>query len=247
MAGFFNPRSELDPELSSYFSSFGQVISYLFDPDGFFAGNLKRCGVKNLICGDPRISDSQHAVRQLARPLESLALFLEDSAAEIFPNEQDAAAAERLLAGHRPPFVAVHPGSGSAKKNWPLPAWKELLSDLCDTEATVLVVSGESDAERVGELKAAFGERLVFLDHLPLHVLGAVLQRCELFIGHDSGISHLAAAAGAECLLLFGPTDPAVWAPANPDVNVLRAPDGLLHNLSVEDVKSRLPAFLTPK
>ncbi len=247
MAGFFNPRSELDPELCSYFSSFGQVISYLFDPDGFFEGNLRRCGVKNLICGDPRISDSQHAVCQLARPLESLALFLEDSAAEIFPNEEDAAEAERLLACYRPPFVAVHPGSGSAKKNWPLPAWKELLSELCETEATVLVVSGESDAERVGELKAAFGGRLVFLEHLPLHILGAVLQRCELFIGHDSGISHLAAAAGAECLLLFGPTDPAVWAPANPDVNVLRAPDGLLHNLSVEDVKSRLPAFLSTK
>ena len=245
MAGFFNPRSELDPELSAYFAGFGQVISYLFDPDGFFEGNLKRCGVKNLICGDPRISDSQHAARQLARPLESLALFLEDSSAEIFPTEEDAAEAERLLAGHRPPFVAVHPGSGSPKKNWPLPAWKELLSEWSDTRATILVVSGESDMESLAELKSVFGKRLVFLDHLPLHLLGAVLQRCAFFVGHDSGISHLAAAAGAKCLLLFGPTDPAVWAPANPDVNVLRAPAGLLQNLSVEAVKSRLPDFLS--
>jgi len=245
MAGFFNPRSELDPELSAYFAGFGQVISYLFDPDGFFAGNLKRCGVKNLICGDPRISGSGHAACQLARPLESLALFLEDSSAEIFPNAEDAAAAEKLLAGHRAPFVAVHPGSGSSKKNWPLQAWKELLSKLCGTKATVLVVSGESDMERVAELKAEFGERLVFLDNLPLPVLGAVLQCCEFFIGHDSGVSHLAAAAGAECLLLFGPTDPAVWAPANPDVNVLRAPAGLLHNLSVQDLRPHLPDFLS--
>jgi heptosyltransferase-2 len=244
MAGFFNPRSELDPELSAYFAGFGQVISYLFDPDGFFAGNLKRCGVKNLICGDPRISDSGHAVRQLARPLESLALFLEDSSAEIFPTAEDIAEAERLLDGHRQPFVAVHPGSGSPTKNWPLPAWKELLSELCDTEATILVVSGESDAARVEELKSAFGKRLVFLDHLPLHLLGAVLQRCAFFVGHDSGISHLAAAAGAKCLLLFGPTDPAVWAPANPDVNVLRAPGGLLQNLSVEAVRAHLSDFL---
>ena len=105
-------------------------------------------------------------------------------------------------------------------------------------------MSGESDAERVAELKAAFGKRLVFLDHRPLHILGAVLQRCAFYIGHDSGISHLAAAAGVKCLLLFGPTDPAVWAPTNPDVNVLRAPDGLLQNLSVETVKSRVPDFL---
>ena len=245
LAGFFNPRSELDPELSAYFAGFGQVISYLFDPDGFFAGNLRRCGVKNLICGDPRISDAQHAVRQLARPLESLALFLEDSSAEIFPTADDIAEAGRLLAGCRAPFVAVHPGSGSPKKNWPLPAWKELLTDLCGTKATILVVSGESDAGRVAELKAAFGNGLVFLDHLPLHLLGAVLQRCAFFVGHDSGISHLAAAAGAKCLLLFGPTDPAVWAPANPDVNVLRAPGGLLQNLSVETVRAHLPGLLS--
>ncbi len=121
MAGFFNPRSELDPELSAYFSSFGQVISYLFDPDGFFEGNLRRCGVKNLIAGDPRISDSPHAIRQLARPLESLALFLEDEAAEIFPTPEDLAAADDLLAGYCSPLVAVHPGSGSPKKTGRFP------------------------------------------------------------------------------------------------------------------------------
>ena len=96
----------------------------------------------------------------------------------------------------------------------------------------------------MAELKGAFGKRLVFLDRLPLHLLGAVLQRCAFFVGHDSGISHLAAAAGAKCLLLFGPTDPAVWAPANPDVNVLRAPGGLLQNLSVETVRAHLPGSL---
>ena len=104
-------------------------------------------------------------------------------------------------------------------------------------------MSGESDDARVAELEADFGQRLVFLEHLPLHVLGAVLQRCSFFVGHDSGISHLAAAAGAKCLLLFGPTDPAVWAPTNPDVNVLRAPDGLLQNLSVEMVRAHVPDF----
>jgi len=244
MAGFFNPRSELDPELAEYFSGFQQVISYLFDPDGFFEGNLRRCGVKNLVVGDPRISGREHASRQLARPLESLALYLEDSAAEIFPSEEDELGAERLLADLQGPFVAVHPGSGSPKKNWPVSAWKELLAGLCDWQGGVLVVSGESDSAVAAELKAVFGEKLVFLDHVPLPVLGAVFRRCGFFIGHDSGISHLAAAAGARCLLLFGPTDPEVWAPENPGVNVLRAPAGFLHNLPVQEVKSRLPEFL---
>lgn len=247
MAGFFNPRAELDPELSAYFASFGQVISYLFDPDGFFQGNLKRCGVKNLLCGDPRISDSLPAARQLAKPLESLALYLEDSSAEIFPSEADITEAERLLAGYRNPLVAVHPGSGSPKKNWPLEAWRQLITDLESEGVTVVVVSGESDNENIAGLKAVFGTRLLFLNHLPLHVLGAVLQRCDFFIGHDSGISHLAAAAGTECLLLFGPTDPAVWAPTNPDVKVLRAPAGDLHTLAVDTVKAHLPTAILPQ
>lgn len=48
--------------------------------------------------------------------------------------------------------------------------------------------------------------------NLPLPHLAGVLEH-SIFIGHDSGISHLAAAARANCILLFGPTDPNVWAP----------------------------------
>jgi len=239
MAGFFNPRSELDPGLSEYFAGFGQVISYLFDPDKFFEGNLRRCGVKNLIVGDPRISDAHHASLQLARPMESLALYLEDEEARIYPSSSDYSAAEGLLNGLEGPLVAIHPGSGSEKKNWPVPAWSDLIAQILSSGGTVLVVAGESDAGRTAELKAAFYGRLVFLEHLPLNVLGAVLARCAFFIGHDSGISHLAAAAGTECLVLFGPTDPAVWAPKK--ANVMRAPGGLLQNLTVGDVLKLLP------
>jgi len=247
MAGFFNPRSELDPELSDYFAGFGQVISYLFDPDGFFEGNLRRCGVENLITGEPRISAGQHAARQLARPLESLALFLDDEAARVFPSEEDHAAAEQVLRGLPSPLVAIHPGSGSEKKNWPLPAWTELVGAIARSDASLLVVSGESDSGRTDALKKEFPGRLVFLEGLPLSILGAILTRCAFFIGHDSGISHLAAAAGTTCLLLFGPTDPDVWAPKNPGVNVLRAEGRSLPNLTVADVLRRLPEFLNAR
>ena len=123
----------------------------------------------------------------------------------------------------------------------------DLIGALSAAGATVVVVTGESDQPRAVALRTMVPDRVKFLSQPPLPALAAVFERCAFYVGHDTGISHLAAAAGAECLLLFGPTDPAVWAPANPDVNVLRAPDGLLHNLSVEDVKSRLPAFLSRK
>jgi len=56
--------------------------------------------------------------------------------------------------------------------------------------------------------------------------LAAILQQARLFLGHDSGISHIAAATGAASLLLFGPTDPDVWAPLTGDVKIIRAPGG---------------------
>jgi len=64
-----------------------------------------------------------------------------------------------------------------------------------------------------------------------------VLER-SIFIGHDSGISHLAAAAGANCVLLFGPTDPGVWAPRNNNVQILRAQSGKLRDLKVGRVEA---------
>jgi heptosyltransferase-2 len=71
-----------------------------------------------------------------------------------------------------------------------------------------------------------------FAHALPLPQLAALLEQ-STFIGHDSGISHLAAAAGARCFLLFGPSDPKVWAPQNKDVRVLLAPNRDLTQLGI--------------
>ena len=107
LSSFFSRDGELAPELVAYFGSFEQVISYLFDPDDIFANNLRRAGVRNLIVGSPKITDQEHAARQLARPLERLALYLDDPAAIIAPNES------RKV---DPSLIALHPGSGSETK-----------------------------------------------------------------------------------------------------------------------------------
>jgi heptosyltransferase III len=60
------------------------------------------------------------------------------------------------------------------------------------------------------------------------------------FIGHDSGISHLAAAGGARCFLLFGPTDPKVWAPQNTNASVLLAPNGDLTQIDLATVSKMI-------
>ena len=236
LAGFFARAGTLDAELIEYFASFHQVISFLFDPDGIFQRNLERCGVKRFLQAHVKIDDSAHAAQQLARPLEALALYLEDAAPVVFPNEQDRAFAEEFLREQIEPLVAVHPGSGSPRKNWPISHWRELLQMVLSERGRVLVVGGEADYASLGELRDEFGSRLLVAQDLPLPSLAAILQQCAQFIGHDSGISHLAASVGAPCLLLFGPTDPHVWAPANPGVRVLSAPDQDLPRLPVAEV-----------
>ena len=235
MAGFFVPNSTLAPDLVEYFGSFQQVISYLFDPDLFFENNLRRAGVKNLLPAYARINDSQHAAQQLARPLQRLALFLDDAAARLHPSQEDHAAAQRFLGASDAPVIAIHPGSGSLRKNWPAENWAALGRWLHDTapRTRLLLIGGEADSAQITTVQTALREANVLLaQNLPLPHLAAVLQRCRLFLGHDSGISHLAAAVGTPCVLLFGPTDAAVWAPANPGVRIVAAASGDLGALS---------------
>jgi ADP-heptose:LPS heptosyltransferase len=75
-------------------------------------------------------------------------------------------------------------------------------------------------------------------------VLGAVLARAGVYVGNDSGVSHLAAAWGARVLALFGPTDPAQWAPVGPRVRVLRAKDTKMESLPLEEVERAASTIL---
>jgi heptosyltransferase-3 len=239
LAGFFVPGSVLAPDLVDYFTSFQQVVSYLFDPDLFFESNVRRAGVKNFLPAYVKIDDSQHAARQLAQPLERLALFLEDHAARVHPSEDDQKFARDFLGESTRPIIALHPSSGSERKNWPLENWAALGRWLAahELQPRLLLVGGEADHVHLRTLHAAWRETDVLLArHLPLPRLAAVLQQCRLFVGHDSGISHLAAAAGTSCILLFGPTDPVIWAPANAKVHVIQAPLGELATLPVSSV-----------
>ena len=247
LARFFARNSELPAELADYFASFDLIVSYLYDPDRIFETNLRRCGVENLICGPPRIVENAgHAARQLARPIEELGIKVVDFDERIFPSAEDREFAREFLESMPQPVIAIHPGSGSHEKNWPLEKWIGLLSQdnrFIEFER-LLVISGEADQAQTDQLEREWKNRGVrFARNLPLPRLGAVLEHA-MFVGHDSGISHLAAAAGANCILLFGPTDPDVWAPANDNVQILRAPNARLNDLGIEQVEAAFAAAL---
>jgi len=247
LASFFAKNSELPAELANYFASFDLIISYLYDPDGIFEMNLRRCGVENLIHGPAKVDNHEPAARQFARPLEELGAFVSDFAAKAYPSVEDRHVARKFLRSCARPIVALHPGSGSERKNWPLQNWIDIRNDLLASETfrgSIVVVSGEADENQITRLESIWANRRVrFAKSLPLPHLAAVLEQ-TIFVGHDSGISHLAAAAGANCILLFGPTDPAVWAPKNENVQVIHAAEGKIDNIKCDDVEGTLRTLL---
>lgn len=245
MALLFAKGATIDEALCDYLRSFNLVVSYLYDPDGFLRDNMERIGVRTFLAASHRVEEgSGHAAEQLARPLEKIALFLDDPAPNLGLRMSDDAAAQ--------PLIAIHPGSGSIKKNWLLENWmrlgRELVSSFPNAKLTLITGEAEQDRGITSEITSAWSDlNFRHLDSLPLPELARHLAGSRAFIGHDSGISHLAAACGAPCLLFFGPTDPATWAPRNAAVKVHRAMDGDLSGLAFEEAWIEVRAFLEGK
>jgi heptosyltransferase-3 len=103
-------------------------------------------------------------------------------------------------------YAVIHPFSGSARKNWPLEKFRQLARSL-ERVMPVCWCTGPDDPAIDGAVR---------IDDL--YELACWLAGARLYIGNDSGITHLAAAVGTPVLALFGPTDPAVWAPRGANV-----------------------------
>jgi heptosyltransferase-3 len=140
-------------------------------------------------------------------------------------------------------FGVIHSGSGSPRKNWigfgaVVRWWRRR------APGPVVLLRGPAEVERSGDTDCGAD---IVLEGLTLPQVAAILRRARLYLGNDSGISHLAAAVGATGVALFGPTDPATWAPRGPRLQTLHAPEPCrqcgpemfcLHRLPVERVLS---------
>jgi heptosyltransferase-2 len=103
------------------------------------------------------------------------------------------------------------------------------------------VTVGEAEVEHFDRIQAVFtGVPVVWLRDEDLPTIAAVFQGARGFIGNDSGITHLAAAAGVATTVLFGPTDPRVWAPRGEHVRVVQSADGTMEGITVEAVLERV-------
>jgi len=152
----------------------------------------------------------------------------EPPAPTLWLGDADRAAAERLI---RPggPVLAIAPAANWRGKQWRAERFASLAARLTAANgilpnARVAVLAAPAErAQAVPVLESIPAERRIDLvGAAELPVLAACLQRCALFVGNDSGLMHLAAAAGTPTLGLFGPSPEYRYAPWGPHAAVAR-------------------------
>jgi ADP-heptose:LPS heptosyltransferase len=228
----------------------GAELALVWAPDagGKTASRLRAAGVQTALIAEPspHAGSRRHVALQLLDALRPLGVALPNNGAALpgllpplgCPKEaQDEADGiwkhmHGELAGR--PAIAIHPGSGGARKRWPPGHFAALIRVLRGDSAPILI-AGPQDAEIVAQVVTEAGATPIVRD-LSVAGLAAFLSRCTLYVGNDSGVTHLAGLLGVPTVALFGPTDPALWAPLGTRVVSLRSPTGQIGDLSPETI-----------
>lgn len=232
LARYFAPDAPIRDEDQVYFASFDFIVNYLHDPDQHLAGNLRRCGVQVLLSASPIVTQG-HAVDHFLKPLESLALYEAQREPVIHPGPGEAGP-------EHAPWIAIHPGSGSASKNWPVERFVAVAERIkSQAGCTPVFFTGDAEREYIPDLDKAL-RGYIRHHNLDLLELARRLARATAYLGNDSGISHLAAATGCPSVVLFGPSDPERWSPRGRRVRVVPAPGNDLARLSIDTVWAAL-------
>ena len=229
--------------------------------------DLRASALAYLLRADRRLvsgkaDQSKHRVAELGELLGEEA----PPAPRLFLGSLHHAAADELLPPGRP-VLALAPTANWPAKQWPIERFAAMANGLTGEgevlEGASFVVSAAAHERTQAEvlLRALPGSSLVDLIGCDLLTTAACFARAHLFVGNDSGLMHLAAAAGAPTLGLFGPTNEQRYAPWGPRGAFLRTPqsyaelaarpdfgpglrESLMTDLSVEAVMAAARALL---
>jgi ADP-heptose:LPS heptosyltransferase len=232
MATFFVREGTLDRGLSQFFSGFGLIVVFGKDGGGTLINNLKRVCQGRIfhINPLPNWDDGVHLSDHLLKQLTRYRIPFSDQNPRLYLRKEDQEWGRDFWMGkgvspeERPHIIVLHPGSGSRKKLWPLKHFLDLFRHLqSKPDRKFLLILGPAEGPEIQQAFAGMNSpRLILAKGLSLVQLASVMEKSRLFIGNDSGISHMAAALGLPTLAIFGPTDHRVWSPRGERVEVIR-------------------------
>lgn len=137
-------------------------------------------------------------------------------------------------------IIGFHPGAGKMENMWPTNCFIELILKIYDRHNNyVLLTSGKIDQTLIvqveNEMKKS-GIQYKILNDLAIKKLGVILSLIDLYITNDTGSMHIAGFSDAKMISLFGPTDPAEWAPTGENKYFIKSKNEIINNISVDDV-----------
>ena len=229
LAPLFSESCHLDQELTRRLRRLELLIAYSTDRSGIVERNLARWSGGHVEMADPRPDPVSpcHIIDHLLAPVHRLHLPIATRVPRIPLGECTVDEPEH---GPRSTRIVLHPGSGARRKCWSLERYLQVAEGLHQAGCQVSFVCGPAEAEMIWHSGFELSRPAS-----PL-ALANFLRKADLFIGNDSGPTHLAAATGTRTLALFGPTDPTIWAPRAPWVSVVRSPSGALSAITVDSV-----------
>jgi ADP-heptose:LPS heptosyltransferase len=253
----------LPPDLVAFFRAYDLILSYRPDRDGLFTKNLRTLGTRLVLSQapfppppPPPIHVADFAL-QLIAPLGASPLprtpHLQLTTAELAQVQPYFVAHDFDPRRHQ--LVVVHPGSGSVAKRWPTAHFAVVIEAL-EAQAGVkcVVVTGYAEETLAAQMRSHLRHRQPLLaENWPLLPTAALIAQAAVFVGNDSGLTHLAATLGRPTVAIFGPTDPEVWGPRGEHVTIVqgqstniaeeqRATSALSHHRQMPDVGSVLRA-----
>ena len=214
-------------ELRSHLHRCDMAVAWTEDVDGSLASTLQEFGVPD-ICIQSPFSPTLKRTHQRDRFLETIgescASVLVDGAIQVPGHllEEGRICLESKGIGKDHTLVLVHPGSGSIHKCLKPEKIADIIQRLQYRALSPVVLEGPADHETVEGVLRLLNKKPLVLQDLPLSLLTGVLANMDLYFGHDSGVTHLAAMLGVRTVAVFGPTDPSRWAPSGSHVTILR-------------------------
>jgi ADP-heptose:LPS heptosyltransferase len=209
------------------------VVAFLSDPEGNVMEKLKAwfpaASIRIFPVFPPPEKDKIHIALYMAQSIEATGLTID--ARRCF---EDSLIMPLMASQH--PFsrnggIVLHPGSGSTDKNYPSDFWLALIERLKDRypgkSKRIILLLGPAEEGLLSSFREAVAEKDAELIFCPeKETLIALLNQASLYIGHDSGITHLAAMMGLPVIAIFKKSSPEQWAPLGPAVKIIRDEKG---------------------
>lgn len=234
--------------LLQYLNRFDLIFSFIKEED--FLNNIKKYCRGKVISIPPFHPDGwkSHIIDYLLDSMAKYGIESNNKTPELHIGENTRKMARDFLKIQginpvRDMIISIHPGSGSKKKNWPLKRFSEIAAWMREKyNAKILLIIGPAEEELEKEIFDAMKDlRPVIAKNLPLKLLSGLLASCRLYIGNDSGITHLTAALEIPTICLFGSTDPNIWGPKGKKVVILK---GDMESITTDEMKKRIEVLM---